>query len=40
MAICEGWYFTHMWQALAWWHHFTKKGGGGHKTSLTLPLLI
>ena len=39
-VICEGWHFTHMWKALAWPHHFTKRGGLGHKSSLTTPLLI
>jgi len=25
--ICEGWYISHMWRALASPHHFTKRGG-------------
>jgi len=25
--ICEGWHFTHMWKALPWTHHFTKRLG-------------
>ena len=24
-VICEGCHFTHMWKALAWSHHFTKR---------------
>jgi len=30
-VICGGWHFTHMLKALAWPHHFTNKGGLGHK---------
>jgi hypothetical protein len=40
LAICEGWYFTHMRKALAWPHHITKRGSWAHKTSLTAPLLL
>jgi len=28
-VICKGWHFTHTWKALAWPHHFTKRGGLG-----------
>jgi len=26
-VICEGRYFTHSWQTLAWPHHFNKRWG-------------
>ena len=39
-ATCEDWYFTHMWRALAWPHHFTQRGGLGRKRILTPPLFI
>ena len=35
LVICDGWHFTCMWKAFAWPHHFTKRGGLSHKTSLT-----
>ena len=38
--VCEDWRFTRMWKALAWPHHFTKKGGMDIKSSLTPPLVI
>lgn len=42
-AICESWYFTHTWKALAWPAHFTKRGGFkilAPKTSLNTTLFI
>ena len=38
--ICEGWYFTHTWNAFTWLLHFTKRDVLAHTTSLTLPLFI
>ena len=31
-------YFTHMWKTVALPHHFTKRAGLGHHSSLTHPL--
>ena len=28
-VICEGWYLTQMWKALAWPHYYTKRGDLG-----------
>ena len=39
-VIWERWHFTHMWKVLELLHHFAKKRGWAHKTSLTPPLFI
>jgi hypothetical protein len=39
-VIYEGWHFTHMWKALVWLHHVTKKGGLVHNTCLIPPRFI
>ena len=37
-VICEDWHFTYMWETVL--HHFAKRGGWVHKTSLIPPHFI
>jgi hypothetical protein len=39
-VLYEGLFFSYMWIALTWRHHFNKKCCYDHKTSLTPPLVF